>query len=133
MTRARAALAAAFICMPVIAFAQTAPSYQLIDLGYVTGNAALKWQQSPPPPQVGGCPSLGGTGPSYFSEKRFDDSLTVGWSSTPHGTVHAVVCSKGGPAVDLGVLDGGPNSFAYSIADFNEYIVGTSQTTLTPP
>lgn len=134
MTRARAVLAAAFMCTSPIAFAQTAPSYQLIDLGYKGSRSALNWTQSPPNPTTGGCASLGGTGPSYTSIGRYEGSLTVGWSPTAQGTMHAVVCQGPGASTetDLGVLDGGPNSYAVYLSDFIENIVGWSETDFTP-
>jgi hypothetical protein len=142
MFRNRAALSAALVrgsalvLLPALALGQNAPSYQLIDLGFVSDNTALHWGASNPmaASQNGRCPSLGGTAPSSESAVSLALLLAVGWSPTAQGTVHAIVCALAPFSYfrDLGVLDGGPNSYALNIAEFANNIVGYSETDLAP-
>jgi hypothetical protein len=124
-----------FALLPAVALAQSAPSFQLIDLGFEGDNTSLQWLPSPPAAfHPGHCPSLGGTGPSYETAVSGPLMLAVGWSPTAQGTLHAIVCAL--PPFtyfkDLGVLDGGPNSYATNIANSAPNIVGYSQTNLAP-
>jgi hypothetical protein len=142
MFRNRAGLPATLACgsilvlSPALALGQSAPSYQLIDLGFEADNTSLHWAASNPlaASQNGRCPSLGGTSPSYESASSGSLLLAVGWSPTAQGTVHAIVCALifGAYFQDLGVLYGGPNSYALNIGENVDNIVGYSETDLAP-
>ncbi len=131
MTLIRTALAAVSICAPAVSLAQNAPTFQLVDIGYTASNLTLRWAQSPAKPIAGGCP-IAGPNLSYYTAGTPAGHMLVGWTTTAQGYAHAAVCAVSGYYSDLGVLYGGPNSYAENISEYSGAIVGWSQTDLTP-